>query len=319
MSDDGIFVLRWDLHEETRTSTLKSLWENEDFLDVTIACDDGQMDAHKVILSSASPFFQNILKRNPHNHPLLYLRGTTKTDVQSILNFVYSGETQVAEEELNDFMALASSLQIQGLAGEEMGRSLEKEDESIQNKRTTLGGKTTSKEEKPDMSKYKRCNVSSKTIGQSFAQKAIISSERVEKKANPRKSPTLKKDHNSIQTVDLSDDIGDSENDVCDIMKRYQSPENDVSFTHLDTSNTSLTEYDEKVMRFVTKSGDVWTCTACAYSSKNKNHVQEHAEKHVEGYSHACNNCGKAYSMKRSLRMHKQKCIKNVSPQIPWL
>ena len=121
MSDDGTFVLKWDLHEETRTSTLKSLWKNEDFLDVTIACDDDQIDAHKVILSAASPFFENILKRNPHNHPLIYLRGTTKKNIQSLLNFVYSGETQVLEEELNDFMALASSLQIQGLAGELSG------------------------------------------------------------------------------------------------------------------------------------------------------------------------------------------------------
>jgi len=71
MSEVENCVIRWDLHEENRLSALKSLWENEDFLDVTIACDDDQIDAHKVVLSAASPFFQNILKRNPHSHPLL--------------------------------------------------------------------------------------------------------------------------------------------------------------------------------------------------------------------------------------------------------
>ena len=96
MSDAGDFFLRWDLHEENRTSTLKSLWKNEDFLDVTIACDDDQIDAHKVILSAASPFFQKILKRNPHSHPLIYLRGTAKKDVQSLLDFIYSGETHTS-------------------------------------------------------------------------------------------------------------------------------------------------------------------------------------------------------------------------------
>ena len=81
MSKRRDFFLRWDQHEENRTSTLRSLWKNEDFLDVTIACDDDQIDAHKVILSAASPFFQNILKRNPQSHPLLYLRGTRKNDI----------------------------------------------------------------------------------------------------------------------------------------------------------------------------------------------------------------------------------------------
>ena len=97
---DGSFVLAWDKHEHSRTTTLKSLWENKEYLDVTIACDDDQINAHKVILSAASPFFHKILKRNPHSHPLLYLRGTTTKYVQSLLDFIYSGETRVPQEEL---------------------------------------------------------------------------------------------------------------------------------------------------------------------------------------------------------------------------
>ena len=322
MSNDGTFVLKWDLHEETRTSTLKSLWKNEDFLDVTIACDDDQIDAHKVILSAASPFFESILKRNPHNHPLLYLRGTNKKDMQSLLTFIYSGETQVPEEEFNDFMALATSLQIKGLAGEVMGRNVGKEDESIQNKRTPRNKETTRKEEKPEKGKYERCDASPKIIEERLAQKVMVTSKRAEKEANSRKTPTLNKDNHSLQEnlqmVEISDYIGDSDHDVSDIIKKYASSEDDVSFNHLNTSNTSFTEYDEKVMEFVAKSGDVWTCTGCAYSAKNKNHVQEHAEKHVEGYLHACEYCGKAFSRKRKLRQNGQKCRKEGS-KIPWM
>jgi len=131
MSNDSNFVLSWDQHEENRTSTLKSLWENEDFLDVTIACDDDQIDAHKVILSAASPFFQKILKRNPHSHPLIYLRGTTKKEVQSLLNFIYSGETHVLQEELEDFMALSNSLGVKGLVREELEKKEKPDGEPI--------------------------------------------------------------------------------------------------------------------------------------------------------------------------------------------
>ena len=81
------YTLAWDNYEQSRASSLQSLWESQDFLDVTIACDDDQMEAHKVVLSAASHFFKNILKRNPHSHPLLYRRGTTKKAMKCILEF----------------------------------------------------------------------------------------------------------------------------------------------------------------------------------------------------------------------------------------
>jgi len=103
---------------------------------------------------------------------------------------------------------------------------------------------------------------------------------------------------------------------VPDVTNKFAIPGDEEFIDHLDASNTSITEYDEKVLGFVSKSGDVWTCNGCAYSSKNKTHVKEHAEMHVEGYSHTCNYCGKVYSVKRSLRQHRPKCRKEVS-QIP--
>ena len=52
--------LNFENHSETRDSNLKLLWDSEEFLDVTLACDDDQVQAHKVILSAASPFFRQL-------------------------------------------------------------------------------------------------------------------------------------------------------------------------------------------------------------------------------------------------------------------
>merc|ERR1711909_201192 len=101
-----------------RTLSLQALRKTGDFFDVTIACDDDQIEAHKVIISAASPFFLNILKRNPHSHPLLYLRGTKKKDIEAILEFIYSGETYVAEDEVEQLLYVAKILQVQGLHNE---------------------------------------------------------------------------------------------------------------------------------------------------------------------------------------------------------
>jgi len=95
----------------------------KDFFDVTLACDDEQIQAHKVILSACSPFFRNVLRRNPHQHPLLYLKGVKYTDLQSVLNFMYHGEVNVAQEELNSFLAVAEDLRVKGLTQNQSGSS----------------------------------------------------------------------------------------------------------------------------------------------------------------------------------------------------
>merc|ERR1712066_460723 len=109
------FCLRWNDFESNISNALQNLRSDKDFFDVTIACEDEQIQAHKVILSACSPFFRNILRRNPHQNPLLYLKGVKFTDLQSVLNFMYHGEVNVAQDELNSFLAVAEDLRVKGL------------------------------------------------------------------------------------------------------------------------------------------------------------------------------------------------------------
>ena len=110
------FCLRWNDFETNISTAFKELREDKDFFDVTLACDDDQIQAHKVILSACSPFFKSILKRNSHPHPLLYLKGMKYTELVAVLNFMYHGEVNVAQEELNTFLGIAEDLKIKGLS-----------------------------------------------------------------------------------------------------------------------------------------------------------------------------------------------------------
>ena len=109
------FCLRWNDFESNISTAFRELREEKDFFDVTLACDDNQVQAHKVILSACSPFFRSILRRNPHQHPLLYLKGVKYQELVSVLNFMYQGEVNVAQEELNSFLAVAEDLRVKGL------------------------------------------------------------------------------------------------------------------------------------------------------------------------------------------------------------
>ena len=109
------FCLRWNDFESNISIAFRELRDDKDFFDVTLACDDEQIQAHKVILSACSPFFRMVLRRNPHAHPLLYLKGIKFSDLQSVLNFMYHGEVNIAQEELNSFLAVAEELRVKGL------------------------------------------------------------------------------------------------------------------------------------------------------------------------------------------------------------
>jgi len=109
------FCLRWNDFESNISVAFREIRDEKDFFDVTLACGDRQIQAHKLILSACSPFFRGVLRRNPHAHPLLYLKGVDYSDLQAVLNFMYHGEVNVAQEELNSFLAVAEDLKVKGL------------------------------------------------------------------------------------------------------------------------------------------------------------------------------------------------------------
>ena len=99
--------------------TYKSLLSDTDFTDVTLACQNNKwVKAHKVILSSSSIFFRDLLLGNPHQHPLVYLKGVNIKDLQAILQFIYLGEAKVAKDMVTSFIETAKELQVEGLTKE---------------------------------------------------------------------------------------------------------------------------------------------------------------------------------------------------------
>jgi len=110
------FRLSWDEFGRNVEGTFKSLLNDHNFTDVTlVSADSKQVKAHKAVLSSSSNFFKQILLKNPHQHPLLFLNGIQHSDLVAIVKFIYVGQTEVAQEDINHFMDAAQVLQIQGL------------------------------------------------------------------------------------------------------------------------------------------------------------------------------------------------------------
>ena len=120
MQNSEKLCLRRNKFEDNIITSFQKLRNINDFSDVTLACEDGkQLEAHKVVLASSSPFFMELLQKNKHPHPLVYMMGVKYEDLEAIIDFLYTGEANVSKENLDRFLSVAEDLKLKGLAREE--------------------------------------------------------------------------------------------------------------------------------------------------------------------------------------------------------
>ena len=116
MTNDILILTQNTATKENVQSALGKFWKNSDMSDVTLATADGcQQKAHKVILASSSPFFENLFQRIPHPNMLIYMKGVSKARLEMVLEFIYLSRVEVSQEDLNGFLDLGKELQITGL------------------------------------------------------------------------------------------------------------------------------------------------------------------------------------------------------------
>ena len=114
------FCLKWNDFQSVVSQSFSVLRQEADFYDVTLVSDDHtQISAHKLVLSASSDFFKSILKKNPHSHPLLYLSGVDSTSLGFVLDYIYRGEVQIYQNQLDNFLDVAQKLKIEGLLSTE--------------------------------------------------------------------------------------------------------------------------------------------------------------------------------------------------------
>ena len=112
MTSSEKFFLKWNNFHYNISSTFKDMKEDSDFADVTLAGEGNQkIEAHNVILAASSKFFKDLLQQNKHPHPLLYMIGIKGKHLSAIIDFMYHGEANIYEEDLNDFLAVAEKLE----------------------------------------------------------------------------------------------------------------------------------------------------------------------------------------------------------------
>ncbi|XP_075228928.1 uncharacterized protein LOC142328784 isoform X1 [Lycorma delicatula] len=110
------FCLRWNNHQPNFISVFSSLLNSESLVDVTLAAEGKHIQAHKIVLSACSTYFQSLFTLNPCKHPIVILKDIKYSDLKTMVDFMYCGEVNVSQEQLPAVLKTAETLKVKGLA-----------------------------------------------------------------------------------------------------------------------------------------------------------------------------------------------------------
>ncbi|RZF39312.1 hypothetical protein LSTR_LSTR007712 [Laodelphax striatellus] len=97
------YCLRWNNHRSNLLTVFDQLLQNEAFTDVTLTCEGGtSVKCHKMVLAACS-------------HPVVVLKDVRYSEMKAILEYMYRGEVNVAQDQLGALLKVAEALKIKGL------------------------------------------------------------------------------------------------------------------------------------------------------------------------------------------------------------
>ncbi|XP_023320003.1 protein abrupt isoform X30 [Eurytemora carolleeae] len=321
------FCLRWNDFETNISVAFRELREEKDFFDVTLACDDSsQIQAHKVILSACSPFFRNVLRKNPHQHPLLYLKGVKYKEMLSVLNFMYMGEVNVAQEELNSFLAVAEDLRVKGLTqnNAESGDKTKAESKSNSNRNREPPEREPGPPPKRARPVPSAPSTPAPTNNRPSSYEDDDIQEVVPVKSEPRDVTTPSTAMTTSSNNDYQDSslvepgqgqvaLEDSYQDDSYDYGNYEEGYDDGS--GMIDPNTGMPiaagadgnkDYDTYIKSKMAKNGVDWQCLECGKLSRVKTNIYEHIESiHTDFPGYLCPYCNRTCKSRNALRAHK--------------
>ena len=282
-------IIYSDFQENIKSSYCE-LREEGQFCDVTLASEDLEIKAHRVILSASSLSLKNILLRHTHPNPLVYMTGVNSKTLASIVEFIYLGEVNICEDNLNDFINLADELQVKGMSGklfeqtktEDIVTKYGKEESPVNHGQNI-------ENPHPGEREYK-----DKTNNEQQLNEAIALKE----STGPNHSP-IEMENIFVAVKGTGKKLK--------MLPGRKLEKSKVSMPLTAISNEAMEKINEIIEKRKSLSGPtIWTCTICDFVSRRNKvcEVKEHAERHIEGFERSCKVCGETKKSSSLLRSH---------------
>ena len=249
---------------------------NEDFADVTLVTEDKkQIKANATILSACSPVFKDVFKKDNRSSTIMYLRGIQYSEMEPIMQFIYLGEATFYEERMDEFLAVAQSLEVKELCNAKPEKNDEQDDEPRPSDPKILTNEVeeettvSDQREEPALQERRRgvVNVSS-----------IFECEQCHKTYNSRGAlyNHKKSVHEGVKYACLQ----------CD----YQATEKSYLIIHIQSKHEGIK----------------YACGQCDHQASQKGDLTKHIQAKHEGVRYACDQCDYKATWQGNLTAHIQ-------------
>ena len=267
MHQVGKHSLTWPTFSNHLKNMMRDLMMKEDFSDVTIISEDKKhIKAHKNILSACSPVFRDILHNQNDSNSFIYLRGILFSEIESMIQFIYLGEATIYEERMNEFLAVAKSLEINQI----------------------LDVKSEEKDINIPEATYSNCEVQTVQYKEKLEPQEIHDSLEVDVTKNKYKCEECHKAYShpfSLHSHKQSKHVGIKY--PC-TQCNYKATQKSHLYIHI----RSLHE------------GIKYPCTQCDYRASDQSSLSKHIQRKHDGVKYPCNKCDYKATEKCSLTKH---------------
>lgn len=340
-----VFRLHFNHFGPTVSNQWQSLRHEKDFCDVTLACEDNQVQAHKLVLSTCSPVFKQMLSQNQHQHPLLYFRGVKGSELVHLLDFIYQGEAHIDKEDLNSFLAMAEDLQVKGLTQNSEAKKIPppppiqpvvglleeefiEEEPVIMPSRPGRKRKSSAKENSPKREKkeVKEPAEKKRRGGRKPKNQKEVAPEPAPEPEPEHEPEQLMIKHEPVDVQQIVDTSTISEEEQYNNYDSFSKDTSDPGFENIE--NLSMAEFLAKreqeihtpqvLMGHLTpglghldperdQNGSIYSCEECDYQSPRKYNLSKHVESVHEGVRHPCVHCDYKATNRSNLKTHVRK------------
>ena len=284
-----------------------------DFLDVTLVCGDGQVQAQRHVLEEASNVFREMLETKT-NVRKLQITGVLVSEMENILNLVHYGETVLPKEAIATTLKKGNILGFNGFDEEEVKLLEENPISSGEclHPEPDLEEVVIETRKKPNSADVKikwirqpkqelNANKNNQEPRKSEVSKLMETSagEPMKKESNPKTEIQLT--FMDVMTRNSFTRNKDKQGGQCNICRKMFVQLSTMK-EHMKDHFTELPNANEVAMKSIA-GVDQWQCLPCGRIDAS-HHIREHVEIHVPGLQYKCPKCGAKAKTKNSLRSH---------------
>ena len=304
------YSVTWHSYSDHLREALGEMMTSSEFADVTLVTDDKQqIRAHRNILSACSPVFKNFFQMGlERTHSVIYLRGIQYSEMESILQFIYLGNTRIYKERMNEFLMVSKNLEIKQLSmalndqtSSDLDTNISDDEDVSKDPVKTFIKDFSNVEQQTHTSKINRNNEAEKMIllteGNKYSCTQILDRSINRNSADNKETKDLKYICNECEKPFSGQ--SDLRIHILSVHEGVKYPCNQCDY--------QATRQDRLTRHIQSKhEGVKYTCNQCDFQSPRQESLTRHIQSIHEGVKYPCNQCDYQATQQSNLKLHIQ-------------